>query len=75
MNYRARLDATAEAVEAAALARINELESEVAALKRSRDLAVMRMQESTAYCIELRERLNKYEPGAPMILNAQAPAR
>lgn len=43
---------------------------EIEQLKRARDLAVKRMQESTAYCIELRERLNKYEPGAPMILNA-----
>ena len=31
MNYRARLDATSEAVETAALARINELEAEIAA--------------------------------------------
>lgn len=43
---------------------------EIEQLKRARDLAVLRMQESTAYCIELRERLNEYEPGAPMHLNA-----
>ena len=36
---------------------------------RSKALAIHRMNESTAYCIELRERLNKYEPGSPMHLN------
>jgi len=43
---------------------------EIGHLKRGRDLALKRMQESNMYCIELRERLNKYEPGAAMILNA-----
>ena len=54
--------------EAAAMLRAQAVEIEQ--LKRARDLALKRMQESTAYCIELRERLNKYEPGAAMILNA-----
>ena len=37
MNYRARLDATSEAVEAAALARINELEADAACYRWLRD--------------------------------------
>jgi hypothetical protein len=37
MNYRARLDATSEAVEAAALARINELEADAARYRWLRD--------------------------------------
>ena len=35
MNYRARLDATSEAVDVAALARINELEAEIAARNKA----------------------------------------
>ena len=35
MNYRARLDAESAAVEAAALARINELEAEVVTLRKT----------------------------------------
>lgn len=44
---------------------------EIEALTLGRDLAVRRLQESTAYAIELREKLNKYKPGAPMHANAQ----
>lgn len=43
---------------------------EIEALTRGRDLAAHRMQESTAYAIELREKLNRYETSAPMHMNA-----
>lgn len=57
---------------AALLEAVKVLETRCISAEKGRDLAAMRMQESTSYAIELRERLNRYEPGASMVLNATA---